>query len=76
MFKARKPTYQNEFVLKKPVRKPTVPVTPKLHTEYRSKLREEYIRKAEEYRKEILAKQREDLEKRKKQKSPDFDLNF
>ncbi|CAI2363452.1 unnamed protein product [Moneuplotes crassus] len=61
-----------DFLLRKPVSKPTVPVEPRLHTDKRSLEREEYAKRAAEYRKELFKKQREDLERRTKMRQKNF----
>lgn len=75
-FKARNMPNTKEFVLKKPVFKPTVPMEPKLKTNVRSSRREEYARKAEEYRKELKQRAEDNIERRRKDKTPTFNLNF
>jgi hypothetical protein len=75
-FKARNAPHSKEFVLKKPVTKPTVPKAPKLNTTTRSQIRKEYEKRAEEYRRELKRKEEEEIERRKREKTSTFNLNF
>lgn len=75
-FKARTAPHAKEFVLKKPVTKPIVSRAPRLQTTARSKARQEYEKRAEEYRKELKKKEAEEMEKRKREKTATFNLNF
>ena len=75
-FKAREMPKVKEFVLKKPIRKPTVPVEPKLSTNARSKEREIFAKNAEKRRFEIKQKEIEEREQKLRDKTPKFNLNF
>ena len=75
-FKAREMPKGKEFVLKKPMRKPTVPIEPKLSTNARSKERELFDRNAEKRRQEIRQKENQEKNQKQKYKSPKFNLNF
>jgi len=72
IIKARNMPIYKEFVIKKPVTKPTVPRAPRLNTTNRSKVREQYHKKAEEYRRQIKEKDG----RRPRDKTPTFNLNF
>lgn len=65
-----------EFVLKKPIRKPTVPIQPRLNTNARSKEREAFDKNAEKRRFEIRQKEQEERNKKLKDKTPKFNNNF
>ena len=73
-FKYKKPS---QFVLKKAMKKPTVPQKPKLNTDRRSKEREEYMKRTEEWRNEVIKKQREERQARAKRLNQNgFNLYF
>lgn len=75
-FKARNMPNTKQFVLKAPVHNITVPRPPSLMTNERSKMREIYAKRAEDYRRKILKEREEALKKRMKDKTPTFNTNF
>jgi hypothetical protein len=65
-----------DFVLKKAVTKPTIPHEPNLRTKERKEIRDEYEKRAKEYRRDYIKKKREEIERRQKDKTSHFNLHF